>query len=91
MNVGLTKNDWDLKVKMEDNSTVWDKIGDFLGFSGITVDGTNCPGFIKDGAVELIDFGFDFGTLRFFSLTNVLREWRSNSFCMLSSFTYLII
>ena len=59
-------------MKPDDSGPWWQIFG--AAFGGTAQVGF-LPDFVKDSAVEGIGFTFKFDKLRFFSITNVLREF----------------
>jgi hypothetical protein len=68
---GDLQDDWKVETKPDEGGSFWENFG--AAFGGTAKVGF-LPDFIKDSAIEGIGFNFDFGTLRFFSVTNVFRE-----------------
>ncbi|KAK7045937.1 hypothetical protein VNI00_006932 [Paramarasmius palmivorus] len=73
ISIDFSKDDWTVETKPDEGGSFWENFG--AAFGGTAKVGF-LPDFIKDSAIEGIGFNFDFGTLRFFSVTNVFLPGR---------------
>ena len=71
INIGADPSDWKTDAVPDEGSGFWADIGSIFG--GSTNPGS-IPTFVSNTAMRGISFKFTFGTLRFFSVTNVLRK-----------------
>lgn len=70
---GLKKEEWTVDWDPEEGGSFWDSLLSFM--TGTSFKKSEIPDWVKNTAINKIDFNFDFGTLRFFSLTNILCEF----------------
>ncbi|KAF5366540.1 hypothetical protein D9758_008962 [Tetrapyrgos nigripes] len=73
VSIDFNKDDWKVEVKPDEAGNLRQRLG--ATFGGTEQVGY-LPNFIKDSAIEGIGFNFNFGTLRFFSITNVFLPGR---------------
>ena len=71
INIGVGSQDWRMDAVPDAGNGFWGDIGSIFG--GVKNPG-DIPSWVQDNTMEGISFTFSFGTLRFFSVTNILRE-----------------
>lgn len=72
VSLDVKKDSWKATQEAEQvDDSVWEMFKSI--FTGTEKVGS-VPDYVKENTIDNIDFSFDFGALRFFTLTNILRK-----------------